>query len=66
MSDDDVSLDFVRHHWGSRYDVGRDGAQYVAVARYGDRDRLTAATPCELLGMIRRHYRPPAGEPAST
>jgi hypothetical protein len=66
MSDDDVSLDFVRYHWASRYDIGRDGARYAAVARYGDRDRLTAATPGELLGMIRRHYQPPADEPADS
>ena len=61
-----VTLAFLRHHWGQVYDFARDGAQYVATARWGDRDRLTAATPGQLLTLVRRHYQPPAGERCST
>ena len=52
-----VTLAFLRHHWDRVYDFTREDGQYVATARYGQRDRLTAATPEELLSLVRRHYR---------
>jgi len=61
-----ITLAFLRYHWDEVYNFTRDGPQYVATAKYGQRDRLTANTPEQLLSMVRRHYRPPPAERCST
>lgn len=48
----------LRYHWGDRYEFTVADGRYMATARFGRRDVLEAADPEDLLGQVRRHYRP--------
>ena len=49
----------LRYHWGAVYDIRQASQQkWVAVARWGSRDTLTAGTAEQLRQRIWRHYSP--------
>lgn len=48
----------LRRHWGDVYRFSVVDGRYTATAKFGRRDVLDANDPEELLGKIRRHYRP--------
>lgn len=49
----------LRYHWGTVYDIRQVGQwKWVAVAKWGNRDMLTAETADGLRGLIHRHYGP--------
>jgi hypothetical protein len=61
-----VTLEYLRRHWGDAYSITVRGGTWTAVARFGDRQTLTAGSADELSGMIRRHYPGESGERSST
>jgi hypothetical protein len=51
----------LRFHWSDQYDIGKTpGGQYVAVARFGKQDTLTADDPASCKHMIWQHYPRPS------
>jgi len=49
----------LRYHWGAVYDIWQAGPwKFVAVAKWGDLDTLTAETAEQLRQLIHRHYSP--------
>jgi hypothetical protein len=60
-------LIYLQTHWGRRYELALPqvpGGLWTATATFGDRDRLQAPAPAELLEQVRAHYqanRPPGG-----
>jgi hypothetical protein len=47
---------YLDSNWGEVYKFTRDLSGYRAIAMFGTHDVLTAGTPNELLGKVRRHY----------
>lgn len=55
------TLQHLRFHWSDQYDIRKTpSGQYVAVARFGKQDTLTADDPGELQHMIWQHYPGPS------
>jgi hypothetical protein len=53
-------LIFLTTHWGRRYDFaapGSPGGTWTATDKFGDRDKLQAASATELLEAVRSHYQ---------
>lgn len=50
------TLDSLRFHWSDVYQIGKRDGSYVAVAKFGKCETLTADEPGELLDLIRQHY----------
>jgi hypothetical protein len=49
----------LRWHWGEVYDIRQvNRYKFVAVAKWGNHDMLTAETSSELRQLIFRHYGP--------
>lgn len=61
-----VTLAYLRHHWGDVYTISKQGGTWTAVARFGDRETLTAGSADDLIVMIRRHYPGLRGGGSST
>jgi hypothetical protein len=56
----DQQLIFLNTHWGRRYDFaapGNPGGTWAATDKFGDRDKLEAASAPELLEAVRSHYQ---------
>ncbi len=51
-----LDLDEIRFHWGSAYDVGRDGGMFTARRRDGRGGPLASPLPEGLLLAIRADY----------
>ena len=51
-----LDLDEIRFHWGSAYDVGRDGRMWTARRRDGRGGTLANPSPEGLLLAIRADY----------
>ncbi len=51
-----LGLDEIRFHWGSAYDVGRDGRMWTARRRDGRGGTLADPLPEGLLLAIRADY----------
>jgi hypothetical protein len=47
---------YLDSNWGEAYKFSHDMRSYKAIAQFGKHDVLTAETPNELLGKVRRHY----------
>jgi hypothetical protein len=56
VADDTGTLDEIRFHWGSAYDVGRDGVMFIARRRDGRGDTLASPLSEGLLLLIRADY----------
>jgi hypothetical protein len=55
------TLETLRFHWSDVYQIAkRRSGQYVAEAKFGQRETLTAEDPGELLRKIRQHYPGPS------
>jgi hypothetical protein len=55
------TLESLRFHWSDVYQIGRRrGGQYVAIAKFGEQEMLTAEDAGELLRKIRLHYPGPS------
>ena len=52
----EVRLAYLRYHWDQVYSFETVNGKYIATARFGSHDVLTADSPGELLGKIQRHY----------
>jgi hypothetical protein len=53
-------LIFLNTHWGRRYDFtapASPGGTWVATDKFGDHQRLDAASAWELLEAVRNHYQ---------
>jgi hypothetical protein len=53
-------LVFLNTHWGRRYEFaapGSPGRPWVATDKFGDHNRLEAASAPELLEAVRSHYQ---------
>jgi hypothetical protein len=56
----DQQLIFLNTHWGRRYDFaapGSPGGTWAATDKFGDHDKLEAASAPELLEAVRSHYQ---------
>jgi len=49
-------LEFLNHHWGGAYEIGRSAGQYTAARRDGKGATLAAADRDGLLGEIQADY----------
>lgn len=55
------TLESLRFHWSDKYKiVRRRSGQYIAEAKFGERETLTAEDAGELLRKIRQHYPGPS------
>jgi hypothetical protein len=61
-----ITLEFLRYHWGDVYAITRQDGMWTAVARFRDRDVLTADSADELRRMVWRHYPGLCAERCST
>jgi hypothetical protein len=55
----DQQLIYLNTHWGRRYEFtapDRPGVAWMATGRFGDHEKLEAASAQELLEAVRRHY----------
>lgn len=59
------TIEFLRFHWSDVYTIGIRDGKYVAVAKFGSQEQLTADEPGQLLKLIRRHYPMGPSERAS-
>jgi hypothetical protein len=60
------ALAYMRYHWGQEYRFAYQDGHYTATSRNGDHATLTAEEPTDLLVQVRRHYKPPLRDRAST
>jgi len=49
-------LEYLKHHWGSAYLIGREGCRYTAVRRDGQGDTLTDPGRDGLVRKIAEDY----------
>jgi hypothetical protein len=52
----DITIGFLRYHWGDRYEFEIRDRQYTATAKFGGADVLTASTAVELRAQLWKHY----------
>jgi hypothetical protein len=51
------ALEYLKFHWSDAYDIRKvPSGEYIAVAKFGKQEKLTAYDPDRLLNLIRRHY----------
>jgi hypothetical protein len=56
----DQQLIYLNTHWGRRHDFaapGSPGGMWAATGKFGDHNKLEAASAPELLEAVRSHYQ---------